>query len=650
MDNVNNNNTGQQPQPQQQEVGENHRQAPISHDGVDSTDTAALNDDNEGALAATQEEEEEDSNEEEQRRVLLFSRIIKGIAEHLRSGSFSFSDGEWDEEGDTFYGYYPEWMPVATWILSNKLNEHRWESFSLSRSQDEDDETPPRRVLDEFFQALASCRHIRRLRLYGDLTSQTLQSLALQFYQKCLRSSGNKLDELSLTAKVIDKPENLLVACPLLLIAKKVCLQFYQTEEVSLPTAFRNIRRALQKPQEIPGGENNGGDALTIAFDFSSTKLRADDGEVVALAELANLSRDFPFIKYEIKFEWVGQSLPKFISGIAKLAKLTLELRSDIHFGPVFGGPAPVHPLFQYRTLSTEHCAKVSDAIREACVLEELTVGTLFGSDAHDFGEGYTDLVKAIVSGLDKNKSLRKLSIGGLRTDFHHDLWSALAKNKDAELKSLSIPWNESDAKALWEGLETNKSLLKVELRKDYRSTANMDYSWHGFLEPLLRRNKLLLEAERYCRDDRKPEEFVDQLCALSAEPISYFNSTEDNIAKRDEVSRRDAVRRLGHREDPLPLPANFSALFVTVRNYLPHFVNKSIFIRIPLKDATEEDLRTIDFDMYGGIAGESEETVRRCWNEMTRRIREMTRRHREMQWRHREMQRRIDELEQSST
>ena len=141
MDNVNSNNTEQQPQPQQQEAGENHLQAPISHDGVDSTDTAALNDDDEGALAATQEEEE-DSNEEEQRRVLLFSRIIKGIAEHLRSGSFSFSDGEWDEEGDTFYGYYPEWMPVATWILSNKLNEHRWESFSLSRSQDEDDETP----------------------------------------------------------------------------------------------------------------------------------------------------------------------------------------------------------------------------------------------------------------------------------------------------------------------------------------------------------------------------------------------------------------------------------------------------------------------------------------------------------------------------
>lgn len=190
-------------------------------------------------------------------------------------------------------------------------------------------------------------------------------------------------------------------------------------------------------------------------------------------------------------------------------------------------------------------------------------------------------------------------------------------------MKSLKILWSEADARTLWEGLEANKSLLEVEFLRESRSTTDAYCSWYGFVDPLLRRNKLLCEAEEYCREDREPQEFLDQLCSLSTETISYFNSTDENMTKRDVV-------RFQTGEEPPPLPANFSAVFVTIRKYLPHFVNKSIFVHL-LIDATEEELRTIDFDAYGDISGESRETIRRVWNEMTRRNRELSRRNREL-------------------
>lgn len=284
---------------------------------------------------------------------------------------------------------------------------------------------------------------------------------------------------------------------------------------------------------------------------------------------------------------------------------------------------------FQYAALPKEYCDEVSNAIRSTCVLENLTLASSYFNDTHNGkGEGHTDLVKSVVAGLDKNSSLRKLVIHGVRTGFHGDLWTALAKNKDARLESLEIIWNKSDAGTLWEGLESNKSLLKVTCANEDRETRMDPFgSWHGFLDPLLQRNKLLCKAEAFSREDRKPHEFVEHLCALSAERMSYFDSTSDNISKRDEVYRACH----GFRE-PLPLPANFSALFVTIRKYLPHFVNSSILIKIPLKNCTEEDLRTIDFDAYGDFSGESRETLRRVHDEMKRRIRESSRRIRELE------------------
>lgn len=303
-----------------------------------------------------------------------------------------------------------------------------WDSFGIWRHEEENDRVPPRAALDAFFQALAR-RKISKLCLHGDLHPQVLQSLALYFRQERRRGGNDKLEELFLDEEIMAKPDPSPL-CSLLFIAKKIFVRmFFHTNEAALKNVFQNMRRALQPPPplQIQGGEddfsdnNNNSDALTIGYDFGSG-LHTHLEESVAFVELSNLSRDFPFIDYEIKFHWYGQYLPKFISGIPKLKSLTLELRRDFRRGePFAAGP------FQYRALSTEYCNDISNAIRESCFLENITLsGELFYYNAYDYGEGCNDLIKALVAGLDKNKSLRELVIGEVHTGFHQDLWSAL--------------------------------------------------------------------------------------------------------------------------------------------------------------------------------------------------------------------------------
>jgi hypothetical protein len=143
----------------------------------------------------------------------------------------------------------------------------------------------------------------------------------------------------------------------------------------------------------------------------------------------------------------------------------------------------------------------------------------------------------------------------------------------------------------------------------------------------LTKRNTLLRETETFCKPERNPREFVDKLCELSEESSQYYT---------------DAVERFTNRNDPEQeqdqhnrLPANFSALFVAIRQRLPVFLNArapAILIKLPLKDATDEDLRTLDLEAYGDMSNESRETILRICSETMRRNRELERRCREVE------------------
>ena len=583
-----------------------------------------------------EEEEEEDESVEEDREETereFLRRILRKMFGRIKSGRLDLGDGVWDEEENHFTPYFPELLELAKEFLLQGLPNHDWDHFELFNEDDDNISwldnlvASHRQEVDALIQALAR-RTIKNLCLSGAFNAQVVQSCAWHFYEERRRGSGggdgSLLEELRVTCSHLFYETNgIPLNCPLFCIAKKVSLELERFWFVDRPvrrleTAFQNIRRALQQPVQPQDHCPN----VTTLFEIKfGSLLQNNHNASIALQELSSLSYDFPFINTAIDFEWEPQQdLSKFISDIPNLTSLTLNVRESAMFGP--RDPLPNH------ALPTEYCCKITKAIREASALETLHLGPKWNRDGRSYGDGYTDLIKAVVAGLDKNKSLRKLAIRGDCTSYHDILWSSLAKNNDAQLESLEFVLNESDALMVWEGLEKNSLLLDIKFHCTPEATKLYD-----FLDPLLQRNKLLLEAKKYSRYERTPHEFLLKLGSLTDEPVSYFHSAADNISKCDIVRRtRYGSMFMKYMEELPPLPASFSALFVIVRKYLPHFANESIFIHTPLKDATEEELRLIDFDAYGDISGESPETIRRIWDEMTRRNRQMSRRIRELE------------------
>jgi hypothetical protein len=332
-------------------------------------------------------------------------------------------------------------------------------------------------------------------------------------------------------------------------------------------------------------------ETVTLAFDFlNEENMDAVTHEMTALA-------DIPSVNYTIDFKWKGESLQTF----SQVPRLSLCLR----FPPSY--ERPLTP-----ALSAERCNEISNTIRGCADLKKLRLD----------GAGATvdvDLVKSVVAGLDKNASVQELRIDGISTGYHDVLWKALSQNENSKLESLRVVWNKNEARVIWEGLLTNTTVCDFKFS---HSLPGPPYSLGDAFDALAKRNKLLRETAMFCKTDRNPREFMDKLCELSEESSQYYTDAVERFTNSDDPGEEQDQNNL--------LLSSFSAQFVAIRHHLPGFVKTEISLKIPLKDATDEDMLTLDLDAYGDMANESRETILRVCSESMRRNRELERRCRE--------------------
>eukprot|EP00977_Amphora_coffeiformis_P011620 scaffold2791_cov154-Amphora_coffeaeformis.AAC.4 len=571
----------------------------LDDDGGDTTNNnISYNSDNKQLLQNHYEQndggdDDDDENwSEEERQARVTQMIWDQVKRTLESGCICFGGWLWDDDEDVVLAQFGQYLNVATILLPTT----RIRDFVSISYWGEDEVEPPEmstESLDAFFQELAKKKNLKHLSV-NRLHRQELLSLTQQLSP---HQAFERLNTLCWTLG-LDDPASLDIqgfAGKIARKCKKIRFSVESFRPLGAPMVPDKLNRERQVYQsflqeigcELRQVSIRDGEDVTLIFS------RLHGSNLHLLTETTVLD-DVPCVKFEIDYSWSGESLQPF----SQVPSLNLRLRSVFE---------------SISALSAKRRDMISNNIRDCIHLRELTIE---GSSP-----GCVDLIRSVAAGMDKNTSIRQLKICDSIAGLNSILWTALSKNENTRLMKLELAWNEQEAGLLWNGLLSNKSVYRLIFSRSHRMDLDSVMNQYQLELPfhaLTKRNKVLRKTEKFCRKEQNAKSFMDKLCELSQESTTYPGTCSISVQEQDQNDLQ---------------PANFSACYIAIRRHFPHFVHKEIVTKLPLKDATDEDLRTLDLDAYGDVCNtEPPDVQKRVWNELKRRNREMDRRIRELE------------------